>query len=106
MPEFVDTYWNRIALNLQSSGQFFPVLRAANSLVLMCLALSGMFLSIMILEPVSREFNVGRGQGALPYTLYMIGFSAGNILLALDKFFAGRDPHTVQVYSVILNPLS
>jgi len=33
-------------------------------------------------------------------------FSAGNILLALDKFFAGRDPHTVQVYSVILNPLS
>lgn len=33
-------------------------------------------------------------------------FSAGNILLALDKFFAGRDPHTVQVYSVMLNPLS
>ena len=33
-------------------------------------------------------------------------FSAGNILLALDKFFAGRDPHTVQVFSVTLNPLS
>jgi len=33
-------------------------------------------------------------------------FSAGNILLALDKFFAGRDPHTVQVYSVTLNPVS
>jgi len=33
-------------------------------------------------------------------------FSAGNILLALDKFFDGRDPHTVQVYSVTLNPMS
>lgn len=33
-------------------------------------------------------------------------FSAGNILLALDKFFAGRDPHTVQVFSVMLNPVS
>lgn len=33
-------------------------------------------------------------------------FSAGNILMALDKFFAGRDPHTVQVYSVNLNPVS
>jgi len=33
-------------------------------------------------------------------------FSAGNILMALDKFFAGRDPHTVQVYSVMLNPVS
>lgn len=33
-------------------------------------------------------------------------FSAGNILMALDKFFAGRDPHTVQVFSVMLNPMS
>lgn len=33
-------------------------------------------------------------------------FSAANILLALDKFFAGRDPNTVQVYSVALNPMS
>lgn len=33
-------------------------------------------------------------------------FSAGNILMALDKFFAGRDPHTVQVFSVALNPMS
>lgn len=33
-------------------------------------------------------------------------FSAGNILMALDKFFEGRDPHTVQVFSVMLNPMS
>jgi len=33
-------------------------------------------------------------------------FSAGNILMALDKFFAGRDPHTVQVFSVMVNPMS
>ena len=33
-------------------------------------------------------------------------FSAVNILQALDKFFEGRDPHTVQVYKVALNPVS
>lgn len=33
-------------------------------------------------------------------------FSAPNILGALDKFFYGRDLHTITVFSVTLNPLS
>jgi MFS family permease len=42
----------------------------------------------MVLEPVTREFGIGRGAGALPYTMYMIGFGLGNILLGqvLDRF--------------------
>jgi hypothetical protein len=33
-------------------------------------------------------------------------FSAPNILGALDKFFHGRDVHSITVFSVTLNPLS
>lgn len=33
-------------------------------------------------------------------------FSAQNIMGALDKFFYGRDLHTITVFSVTLNPLS
>lgn len=33
-------------------------------------------------------------------------FSAPNILGALDKFFHGRDVHTITVFSVTLNPMS
>ena len=35
----------------------------------------------MVLEPATREFNIGRGGGALPYTMYMVGFGLGNIFL-------------------------
>jgi MFS family permease len=54
----------------------------------MTIAISGMYASVMVLEPVTREFGIGRGAGALPYTMYMIGFGLGNILLGqiLDRF--------------------
>ena len=67
---------------------YYPTLRAANSLALMTIAMSGMYASIMVLEPVTREFGIGRGAGALPYTLYMIGFGLGNIVLGklMDRF--------------------
>ncbi len=66
----------------------FPVLRALNSLTLMTVAISGMYAAIMVLEPATREFSIGRGAGALPYTMYMIGFGLGNILLGriVDRF--------------------
>ncbi len=47
----------------------------------MTVAMSGMYASIMVLEPATREFGIGRGAGALPYTLYMVGFGLGNIFL-------------------------
>ncbi|MXZ81648.1 MAG: MFS transporter [Gammaproteobacteria bacterium] len=66
----------------------FAVLRAANSLILMTIALSGMYVSIMVLDPVSREFLVGRGDAALPYTFYMLGFGIGNVALGriMDRY--------------------
>ena len=55
---------------------------------MMTVAMCGMYASIMVLEPVTREFQVGHGAGALPYTLYMIGFGLGNIVLGriMDRF--------------------
>ncbi len=73
------------AKNLPS---YYPILRAANSLALMTIAMAGMYASIMVLEPATQEFDIGRGAGAMPYTLYMIGFGLGNIVLGklMDRF--------------------
>lgn len=72
----------------QRPSSFYAIVRAANSLALMTVTMSGMFASIMVLEPVTREFQIGHGGGALPYTLYMIGFGLGNIVLGriVDRF--------------------
>lgn len=43
-----------------------------------------------------------RGENAL-HTSY---FSAKNVLGALDKLYYDRDPNSITVFSVILNPLS
>ncbi len=67
------------SLNLSSSS--YAVIRAINSLLLMMVAMSGMYASMLVLEPVTREFQVGHGVGALPYTMYMIGFGLGNVVL-------------------------
>ena len=65
----------------------YPIIRAACSLAIMTMAMSGMYASIMVLEPATREFGIGRAAGALPYTFYMIGFGLGNIVLGrvLDR---------------------
>jgi MFS family permease len=64
-----------------SNNSIFPILRALNSLAIMTVAMSGMYASVMVLEPATREFDIGRGAGALPYTMYMVGFGLGNIIL-------------------------
>lgn len=43
-----------------------------------------------------------RGEGSL-HTSY---FRAKNVLEALDKLFFDRDPNSITVFSVILNPIS
>ena len=54
----------------------------------MTIAMAGMYASIMVLEPATRDFGIGRGAGSLPFTLYMIGFGLGNIVLGriMDRF--------------------
>ncbi|MCB1510304.1 MAG: MFS transporter, partial [Hyphomicrobiaceae bacterium] len=48
----------------------------------------GMWAVVLILPPVQQEFGVDRAAASLPYTLTMIGFGLGNVLLGrfVDRF--------------------
>ncbi len=63
-------------------------LRLAASLALMTLGAAGMYTVTVALPPVQAEFGVGRSDASLPYTLTMIGFGLGGILMGKlsDRF--------------------
>ena len=66
---------------LNSVSTAYRVTRLLSALALMTVASGAMFSSIIILEPMTTEFGIGRGAGALPYTLFMVGFALGSIVL-------------------------
>lgn len=54
--------------------------------LLACMALGtlgsvGMWSIVVVMPAVQAEFGVGRGEASAPYTLTMLGFAAGNVLL-------------------------
>jgi len=59
----------------------YRLVRLLASLLMMTVASSGMFTTIIVLKPAMAEFGIGHGAGALPYTLYMIGFGFGNVIM-------------------------
>jgi len=63
-------------------------LRLAASLALMTLGAAGMYAVTVALPPVQAEFGVARSDASLPYTLTMIGFGLGGILMGhlADRF--------------------
>ena len=63
-------------------------LRLAASLALMTLGGAGMYTVTVALPPVQAEFGVGRSDASLPYTMTMIGFGLGGILMGKlsDRF--------------------
>ena len=63
-------------------------LRLAASLALMTLGGAGMYIVTVALPPVQAEFDVARSDASLPYTLTMIGFGLGGILMGrlADRF--------------------
>ena len=66
----------------------YRIVRLLAALSMMTVASSGMFATIIVLKPAIAEFGIGRGQGALPYTLYMVGFGIGNVIMGriVDRF--------------------
>jgi MFS family permease len=56
-------------------------LRLAASLALMTIGGAGMYIVTVALPPVQAEFGVARSDASLPYTLTMIGFGLGGILM-------------------------
>jgi MFS family permease len=63
-------------------------LRLAVSLLLMTIGGSGMYSMTVILPAIQQEFGIDRGNASLPYTLTMIGFGLGGILMGrlADRF--------------------
>jgi MFS family permease len=63
-------------------------LRLSAALALMTLGGSGMYAIAVALGPVQAEFGVTRADASLPYTLTMIGFGVGGILMGRlsDRF--------------------
>src|ERR671914_1172216 len=63
-------------------------LRLGAALALMTLGGSGMYGIAVALPPIQAEFGVTRGDASLPYTLTMLGFGVGGILMGrlADRF--------------------
>jgi MFS family permease len=63
-------------------------LRLAVSLVLMTIGGSGMYAVTVVLPRIQQEFGVDRAGASLPYTLTMIGFGLGGIVMGrlADRF--------------------
>ena len=64
-----------------SSGSVYPVVRLFASLLLMTLGGSVMYASITVLAPISEEFGGGRAVGSLPFTVFMVCFGVGGVLM-------------------------
>jgi len=62
--------------------------RLAAALALMTIGGAGMYVVTVALPPVQAEFGVSRSDASLPYTLTMIGFALGGILMGRlsDRF--------------------
>ncbi|MFP5406815.1 MAG: MFS transporter, partial [Gammaproteobacteria bacterium] len=58
------------------------------SLVLMTIGGCGMYVVVVVLPEVQADFGVARGEASLPYTMTMIGFGIGGILMGRlsDRF--------------------
>ncbi len=62
--------------------------RLAITLLIASVANVGMWAVIVILPAVEAEFGAGRAEASLPYTLTMVGFALGNLLIGrvVDRF--------------------
>jgi MFS family permease len=60
---------------------WYPVVRLIVATLLMTLGATGMYSSVLVLEPAAVEFGTGRGAASLPYALYMIGFGVGGVVI-------------------------
>src|SRR5213595_824861 len=66
----------------------YAVMRLAASLVLMTLGGVAMYGVVVVLPLIQADFGVTRAEASLPYTLTMIGFGFGGILMGAlaDRF--------------------
>lgn len=59
----------------------YPLVRVAAALALLTSGGTAMYLAIVALKPVALEFGASRAAASLPYTVFMLGFGSGGILM-------------------------
>ena len=66
----------------------YPIVRLSAALLLMTFGGSAMYAAIVVLKPVAAEFGVSRGLASAPYTLFMLGFGLGGVIMGrlADRF--------------------
>jgi MFS family permease len=74
--------------NLQEIESPYAWLRLAVSLLLMTIGGSGMYAVTVVLPRIQAEFGADRGAASLPYTLTMVGFGIGGVMMGRlsDRF--------------------
>ncbi|QHQ35822.1 MFS transporter [Algicella marina] len=62
--------------------------RLGVTLAIACVANVGMWAVILVMPGIEAEFGVGRAVASMPYTLTMVGFALGNLLIGriVDRF--------------------
>ena len=78
----------RPAATTQDIESPYAWMRLAISLLLMTIGGSGMYAVTVVLPRIQEDFGVARADASLPYTLTMIGFGLGGILMGrmADRF--------------------
>jgi MFS family permease len=66
----------------------YAALRLVVTILLMTVGSSGMYVVSVVLPAVQADFGIARSDASLPYTLLMIGFGAGGVLMGrlADRF--------------------
>ncbi len=66
----------------------YAAARLGVTLLLMTIGASGMYVVPVVLPAVQAEFNVARADASLPYSLLMIGFGVGGVIMGrlADRF--------------------
>ena len=66
----------------------YAALRLAITLALMTIGSVGMYVVPVVLPAVQADFGVARADASLPYTLLMVGFGLGGLLMGrlADRF--------------------
>lgn len=69
------------ALSERTPDSTYAWLRLAITLLIMTVGSSGMYVISVVLPAVQADFGVARADASLPYTLLMIGFGVGGVLM-------------------------
>ena len=71
-----------------AAPSIYPLVRLVTSLVLVTMGGAAMYAVIVVLKPVSFEFEVGRGVASLPYMMFMITGGVGGVVMGrlADRF--------------------